>query len=152
MGQHQQDTVVILDDFQVIVISLLPGRLQGQAERPVDFAAPEGMQDHLFAVRRVQGIVKVFDQQMMPVRQVGPGRFLLSLQKIDELIGRGLIHEIFPAQLLFQRRCVESALEFFQKEKDLFRKQEIPVQVFGPPEGDDAGLDLGRQRPPHRCG
>jgi len=39
--QHQAETIVIFNDLQMIGVFLLPGRLEGQAEGPVDPAAPE---------------------------------------------------------------------------------------------------------------
>ena len=59
---------------------LLPGRLEGQAERSVDLTAPEGMQDNRPFVLGIHGSLEVFDQQVMPVWEFGPGRFLLSFR------------------------------------------------------------------------
>ena len=47
MGEHQQETIVVFDDFEVVMIFFFPGRLQGKAERPVDFSAPERVEDYL---------------------------------------------------------------------------------------------------------
>ena len=111
VGQHEEDAVVVLEDLEVIVIFLLPGRLQGQAEGPVDPAAPEGVEDDLLPVRRVQRIVEVLDQEMAAVGKIGPRRLPLPLQMADQLVGRRLVQEIVAAELILQGRVVEAAVD-----------------------------------------
>ena len=126
VGQHQQDAVVVHEDFEVIVVFLLPGRLQGQAERPVDPAAPEGVEDDLLPVRGVQGIVEVLDQEVPAVGEIRPRRLPLPLQMADQLVRRRFVQEIVPAELLLQGRGVEAAVERLRERAGSSPKSENP--------------------------
>ena len=70
VGEHEQEAIVVVDDLETVTVSLLPCRLQGQAEGPVDPAAPERVEYHLLRVGGVEGVLKMLDEQMAAVGQV----------------------------------------------------------------------------------
>ena len=84
VGEQQRDAVVVVKGLQRIAELLFPRRAQGEGEGTVDAVAPEGVQDDLPRLRCAQRVVVVLDQQMVPVRQLGPRRLLLPVQKQRE--------------------------------------------------------------------
>ena len=94
MGEHEEKAVVILDDLEVVAILLLPGRLQGQTERPVDPAAPEGVDNHLLRARGVQRVLEMLHEDVAAVGKIALRLLPLPPEKGDQPFSGHRVEEV----------------------------------------------------------
>ena len=90
-GQDQGRQSFAREYLRPGAVTLLPGRGQGQAQGPVDPAAPEGVDDDLGCPGPCPPGGGVLHQDVMAVRQGGVGGLLLVFQKTGQYLGRGLV-------------------------------------------------------------
>jgi hypothetical protein len=100
--KHKKNSVITLDDLKRFALFFFPCFGQCKRERPVHFAPPERVQDHLLEVTPAHGIFDVFDEKMMAVRKTAAGRLFLHFQEPDELIDSRFFHGVRVHELVFE--------------------------------------------------
>ena len=147
----RDDGVVVGVDIGFGIEALPPRGLHRERDGTVHATAPGGVQyDLLIAVgSRIAARpgADVFDQQVMPVRQVAVRRLALARQVVAQLLGgHGLECQVFAQMALefISRAGGEESVREFQEVADALGKVETAVHVLCAPERRRSGFRFGR--------